>query len=202
MDRLDQSGQSDRSKLSDEQLVEALAAGDDDALSVLYDRYAKAVFSLAARITRDQSTAEEVTQEVFVRTWRSAATYTASRGRFASWLLSVTHHLAVDQLRRRNARPQAVATIDDLVVQGLPDTRTDIEEEALVRERRDAIVRALSQLPPAQRQVIELAYFGGLTHVEIATRLGDPLGTVKTRMRLGVMKLRDLLQRPGLGVTV
>ncbi|MCC6626194.1 MAG: RNA polymerase subunit sigma, partial [Chloroflexi bacterium] len=75
MDRLDQSGQSDRSKLSDEQLVEALAAGDDDALSVLYDRYAKAVFSLAARITRDQSTAEEVTQEVFVRTWRSAATY-------------------------------------------------------------------------------------------------------------------------------
>src|SRR4051794_33648384 len=121
----------DKTALSDEQLIEALAAGDESALGVLYDRYAKAVFSLAARITRDQSTAEEITQEVFLRLWRNAATYSASRGRFASWLLSVTHHLAVDQLRRRQARPQAVATIDDLVVQGLPDTRTDIEEEAL-----------------------------------------------------------------------
>ena len=191
----------DKTALSDEQLIEALAAGDESALGVLYDRYAKAVFSLAARITRDQSTAEEITQEVFLRLWRNAATYSASRGRFASWLLSVTHHLAVDQLRRRQARPQAVATIDDLVVQGLPDTRTDIEEEALLRERRDIIITALGQLPPAQRQVIELAYFGGLTHVEIAARLGDPLGTVKTRMRLGVQKLRELLQRPGLGVT-
>jgi RNA polymerase sigma-70 factor (ECF subfamily) len=186
---------------SDEQLIEAVAAGDEAALGVLYDRYAKAVFSLAARITRDQSTAEEITQEVFLRLWRNAATYSAARGRFASWLLSVTHHLAVDQLRRRQARPQAVASIDDLVVQGLPDTRADVEEETWLVERRELIQKAMAQLPPAQRQVIELAYFGGLTHVEIATRLGDPLGTVKTRMRLGVQKLRELLQMPGLGVT-
>lgn len=189
------------SGLSDEQLIEAVAAGDEAALGVLYDRYAKAVFSLAARITRDQSTAEEITQEVFLRLWRNAATYSTARGRFGSWLLSVAHHLAVDQVRRRQARPQAVARIDELVVQGLPDTRADVEEETWLSERREIIQRALAQLPPAQRQVIELAYFGGLTHVEIAARLGDPLGTVKTRMRLGVQKLRELLQRPGLGVT-
>ena len=186
---------------ADEHLIQAVAAGDEAALGVLYDRYAKAVFSLAARITHDQGTAEEITQEVFLRLWRNAATYSAARGRFGSWLLSVTHHLAVDQLRRRQARPQAVASIDDLVVQGLPDRRTDVEEETWLAERREIIQQALRQLPAAQREVIELAYFGGLTHVEIASRLGDPLGTVKTRMRLGVQKLREVLQRPGLEVT-
>jgi len=186
---------------ADEHLIQAVAAGDEAALGVLYDRYAKAVFSLAARITHDQGTAEEITQEVFLRLWRNAATYSAARGRFGSWLLSVTHHLAVDQLRRRQARPQTVASIDDLVVQGLPDHRTDVEEETWLAERREIIQQALRQLPAAQREVIELAYFGGLTHVEIASRLGDPLGTVKTRMRLGVQKLREVLQRPGLEVT-
>jgi RNA polymerase sigma-70 factor (ECF subfamily) len=192
----------ERATPSDEALIEAVAEGDEAALVMLYDRYAKAVFSLAARITQDQGLAEEITQEVFLRLWRNAATFTAGRGRFASWLLGVAHHLAVDQLRRRRARPQAVASTDDLQVQGIADLRTDVEEEAWLRVRREMMLEALARLPEAQRQVIELAYFGGLTHVEIAARLGDPLGTVKTRMRLGLLKLRELLQAQGLEVTM
>jgi RNA polymerase sigma-70 factor (ECF subfamily) len=192
----------ERALPADESLIAAVAQGDEAALGILYDRYARAVYSLAARITHDQGTAEEITQEVFLRLWRNAATYTTARGRFASWLLSMTHHLAIDQVRRRQARPQAVASTDDLPVQGIPDSRVDVEEEAWLAVRRDLIRRALAQLPDAQRQVIELAYFGGLTHVEIAAELGDPLGTVKTRLRLGVQKLRELLGAPELGVTV
>jgi RNA polymerase sigma-70 factor (ECF subfamily) len=192
----------ERVQPSDETLIAAVAGGDEEALGMLYDRYAKAVFSLAARITREQGLAEEITQEVFLRLWRNAATYTAGRGRFASWLLGVTHHLSVDQLRRRQARPQAVASTDELTVQGRPDTRTNVEEEAWLRVRREIMLDALAQLPEAQRRVIELAYYGGLTHVEIAAMLGDPLGTVKTRMRPGLQKLRELLQAQGLGVTV
>src|SRR5262245_54032483 len=117
----------ERALPADEHLIVAVGQGAEAALGTLYDRYARAVFALAARITHDQGTAEEITQEVFLRLWRNAATYTTARGRFASWLLSMTHHLAIDQLRRRQARPQAVASTDDLPVQGIPDTRVDVE---------------------------------------------------------------------------
>jgi RNA polymerase sigma-70 factor (ECF subfamily) len=187
---------------SDEILIASVAEGDEAAFAMLYDRYVKAVYSLALRITQDQGLAEEVTQEAFVRLWRNAATFTSERGRFASWLLGVTHHLAIDQLRRRQARPQAAVSTDDLLVQGLPDTRANVEEEAWLSVRRDLIVRALAQLPEPQRRVIELAYFNGMTHVEIAALVGDPLGTVKTRMRLGLQKLREALQAQGLGARV
>lgn len=187
---------------SDEALIAAVAGGDEVSFGMLYDRYIKAVYSLALRIVQEQSLAEEVTQEVFVRLWRNAATFTSERGRFASWLLGMTHHLAIDQVRRRRARPQAIASTDDLPVQGLPDTRIDVEEEAWMSVRRDVLRRALAQLPEAQRRVIELAYFNGLTHVEIAALVGDPLGTIKTRMRLGLQKLRESLQAQGLGARV
>lgn len=187
---------------SDEALIAAVAGGDEASFGMLYDRYVKAVFSLALRIVQEQGVAEEVTQEVFVRLWRNAATFTSERGRFASWLLGMTHHLAIDQVRRRRARPQAIASTDDLPVQGLPDTRIDVEEEAWMSVRRDVLRRALAQLPEAQRRVIELAYFNGLTHVEIAALVGDPLGTIKTRMRLGLQKLRESLQAQGLGARV
>lgn len=187
---------------SDEALIAAVAGGDEVSFGMLYDRYIKAVYSLALRIVQEQSLAEEVTQEVFVRLWRNAATFTSERGRFASWLLGMTHHLAIDQVRRRRARPQAIASTDDLPVQGLPDTRIDVEEEAWMSVRRDVLRRALVQLPEAQRRVIELAYFNGLTHVEIAALVGDPLGTIKTRMRLGLQKLRESLQAQGLGARV
>lgn len=187
---------------SDEALIAAVAGGDEASFGMLYDRYVKAVYSLALRIVQEQGLAEEVTQEVFVRLWRNAATFTSERGRFASWLLGMTHHLAIDQVRRRRARPQAIASTDDLPVQGLPDTRIDVEEEAWMSVRRDVLRRALAQLPEAQRRVIELAYFNGLTHVEIAALVGDPLGTIKTRMRLGLQKLRESLQAQGLGARV
>jgi RNA polymerase sigma-70 factor (ECF subfamily) len=188
----------DRATPSDDGLIAAVADGDQAAFGMIYDRYAKAVFSLALRITRDVGLAEEITQEVFLRVWRNAATFTAERGRFASWLLSMTHHRAIDQLRRRQARPQAAASMDEAQVQGMPDTRADVEEESWLTVRREIIQQALTQLPEAQRRVIELAYFGGLTHVEIAALLGDPLGTVKTRLRLGLQKLREALQAQGL----
>ena len=188
----------DRATPSDDDLIAAVASGDQEAFGMIYDRYSKAVFSLALRITRDQGLAEEITQEVFLRVWRNAATFTAERGRFASWLLGMTHHRAIDQLRRRQARPQATASTDEDQVQGMPDTRINVEEEAWIGVRREIIHGALTELPEPQRRVIELAYFSGLTHVEIAAMLGDPLGTVKTRLRLGLRKLRDALQAHGL----
>ena len=188
----------DRATPPDDALIAAIASGDQEAFGTIYDRYSKAVFSLALRITREQGLAEEITQEVFLRVWRNAATFTAERGRFASWLLGMTHHRAIDQLRRRQARPQAVASTDEDQVQGMPDTHVNVEEEAWLGVRREIIHGALTQLPEPQRRVIELAYFSGLTHVEIAAMLGDPLGTVKTRLRLGLRKLREALQAQGL----
>lgn len=181
---------------SDEELMAAVAAREEAALGALYDRHARSVYTLAMRITRDPGVAEEITQEIFLRVWRSAGQYSADRGRFANWLLRMTHHLAIDQLRRRQARPAVVASTDDRQILGIPDGAINVEEEAWLNARRAMVTTALEQLPDAQRRVIELAYFGGLTHVEIAARLGDPLGTVKTRLRLGLLKLRDLLRIP------
>jgi RNA polymerase sigma-70 factor (ECF subfamily) len=176
--------------------VAAIARGDERALGLLYDRYAKAVFSLAVRVTQDRELAEEITQEVFLRVWRNAGGFAVERGRLVTWLLSIAHHQAIDQLRRRSARPTVVASTDDLAIQALPDLRTDVEEEAWLRIQRDSVTTALGALPEPQRRVIVLAYFRGLTHVEIAGTLNEPMGTVKTRLRLGIERLRRLLRSP------
>ena len=187
----------ERAGPTDETLIALVADGDEAALGQLYDRYATAVFSLAIRITRDQELAEDITQEVFLRVWRKAATFTVERGRFATWLLSMTHHLAVDQVRRQRTRPRAAVSTDEVQVRGLPDPGTDIEEESWVRQQRALVWAALAHLPEAQRRPLELAYFGGLTQVEIAALLGDPLGTIKSRMRQGLLRLRNLLHAQG-----
>ena len=187
----------ERAGPADESLIALVAEGDDAALGQLYDRYAAAVYSLALRILRDQELAEDVTQEVFLRVWRKAATFTVERGRFATWLLSMTHHLAVDQVRRQRTRPRAAVSTDELQVRGLPDPGTDIEEESWIRQQRALVRAALAQLSEAQRRPLELAYFGGLTQVEIAALLGDPLGTIKSRMRQGLGTLRRLLHAQG-----
>ena len=179
---------------SDEELIGRLARGDLEALEELYRRYARPVFSLALRVLGDGPEAEEVTQDVFERAWRHARSYDQTRGRAATWLMSMTHHISVDALRRRQRRPQTVAGENGaLALQLVADPGRDVAD--IANERLDGyeIRRALDTLPVAQRQAIELAFFGGMSHVEIAAMLGDPLGTVKARIRRGMERLRATL---------
>jgi RNA polymerase sigma-70 factor (ECF subfamily) len=180
------------SAMTDEMLVAAIAHRDEAAFTILYDRYVRAVCALAIQVVQEHEVAEELTQEVFLRLWRHAAVYRVERGRFASWLFGITHNLAIDELRRRRRRLMVV-TGASATMRLLPDTQTDVEETACLTVQREEIDRALRQLPLPQRRVIALAYLGGLTHAEIAALLGTPLGTVKTRLRLGIARLRLLL---------
>jgi RNA polymerase sigma-70 factor (ECF subfamily) len=180
--------------LSDVDLIGRASEGDARALEVLYDRYSRVVYSFALRIVGDSQIAEEVLQEVFFRAWQQGSAFKSARGSFITWLLSITHNMAIDEVRRRRRRPQKADSEDpESVLAAVADSSTDIEEEVWLGSLRETIVEALATLPPAQREAIELAYFQGLTQREIAERLGDPLGTIKTRMRLGLQKLRDQL---------
>jgi RNA polymerase sigma-70 factor (ECF subfamily) len=184
--------------VQDEVLIGRLAAGDTAALSLLYDRYAGAVFSLVARILGDRQVAEDLLQEVFVRVWQRAGTYQGARGKPLTWVLGIAHNLAIDEVRRRRRRPLEADERDEegqlVAFQALPSDESGPAEQAWERLRREQILAALEQLPPAQRILIELAYFEGYTQSQLATRLGEPLGTIKTRMRLAVQKLRELLR--------
>ena len=183
---------------SDEELVRRVGEGDTAALEALYSRYARVVFSFAVRIVGDSPTAEEVLQEAFVRTWTQAGTFRTLRGNFASWLLSITHNLAIDELRRRQRRPQRADAGDSGdALFGLVDEAANVEEAAETTVLRDRVALALATLPEAQRIAIELAYFNGLSQREIAAQLDEPLGTIKTRLRLGMHKLKDALASEG-----
>lgn len=184
----------DLRELPDEELVRRMSEGDFDALAVLYDRYARIVYSFAMRILGDGLAAEEVLQEAFTRAWQQAERFELTKGSFASWLLSITHNLAIDEVRKRQRRPQRADRVDIAdVLRGEIDTTVDVEEAAEAAELRARIRAAMESLPEPQRRVIELAYFEGLTQREIAALLGEPLGTIKTRMRLGMQKLKELL---------
>ncbi len=179
---------------TDVDLIGRAADGDARALEVLYDRYSRVVFSFALRIVGDRQVAEEVLQEVFFRAWQQGGAFQAGRGSFVTWLLSITHNMAIDEVRRRRRRPQkADAAEPELLLAGLADTGAgaNVEDEVWVGTLRDTIDTAMRGLPPAQREPIEMAYYQGLTQREIAEALGEPLGTIKTRMRLGMIKLRD-----------
>lgn len=179
--------------LSDEQLVALVAQGEKEALAALYDRYGRIVFSVALRLLRDPSEAEDVTQEVFLKVWARASGYQAERAPFARWLLSITHHHAVDEIRRRHRRVHTQPWEEALnQTVGSPDSLGDGQIWANLGLR--SVREGLEQLPGPQKQAIVMAYFQGMTQVEIAQRCGAPLGTVKTRMRLGLQKLRKLLK--------
>lgn len=170
-----------------------LAAGELEALDGLYDRHSTMAYSIALRITADRSAAEDVVQEAFLGAWRNADRYIEGRGSVRTWLLSIVHHRAVDLIRRR--RP--TSELPD-VVQRVPASLVlpDVWAEVSGRLDQEAILGALESIPPIQREAIELAYFGGLTQSEIAERTGAPLGTVKSRMRLGLRALHDALAGP------
>jgi len=184
----------DLSALNDAELIGRVAEGEAEALEVLYDRYNRVVYSFALRIVSDPLIAEELLQEVFFRAWQQGKAFRESRGAFVTWLLSITHNMAIDEVRKRRRRPQKADSEEpELVLAGMPDASQDVEGEVWLTSLRATIESAMTQLPPAQREAIELAYFQGLTQREISERLGEPLGTIKTRMRLGVQKLREQL---------
>ena len=177
--------------------MEALGRGDIQALERLYDRYSTLVFSVSLRVLHDPQLAEDVVQEVFLRLWRQPASFDPARGRFISWLMSVTRNRALDELRRvsRRSRSEDAEEDDSSPLDALATTDR-MDDPALgveLQEQRDAVRTAMTRLPPEQRRAIELAYFSGLTQAEISDVTGDPLGTVKTRIRLGMRKLRDSL---------
>jgi len=178
--------------LLDEELVVFVARNESWALAELYDRYARLVFSLALKVLNDRASAEEMVQEVFTKVWRGARDYAPERGKFSSWLIGITHHQCIDELRRRRVRPVAESTDDTPLLELAGDD--DPAEAAAYSFEQARVRRALAQIPVEQRTVIELAFFEGLTHQEIANRCREPLGTVKTRVRLGMQKLKDLLK--------
>jgi len=180
---------------ADQRLLERMASGDGAALRTLYDQHARAVFSLAVRLLHSQQDAEDLVQEVFVQAWRQAIRYDPGRGTVAAWLLMQTRSRAIDQLRSRRARPEGTDAESVLAQQRDPAAGADVEVVRL--EQADAVRRALDDLPYPQRAALELAYYQGLTHVEIAAQLQAPLGTVKTRIRQGLLRLRDALTISG-----
>lgn len=177
--------------LGDEDLMQLVAGGDSRAFETIYERHSTAVFSLAYRICGARGTAEEIAQEAFLAIWRSGASYDRTRGSVRTWLLGIVHNRAIDALRRAAAQERRRAA-DERAAEGLEASeRTDVE--AARRETARSVRTLLRELPGDQRRVVELAYFGGFTHEEIARMLDEPLGTVKGRMRLALEKMRSSL---------
>ncbi|TMK75207.1 MAG: sigma-70 family RNA polymerase sigma factor [Actinobacteria bacterium] len=178
-------------QLSDEALVEAIARSDEAALGELYDRFGRVAYGLALKILRDAALAEDAVQEAFLQVWRGAGGYRADRARASTWLLTFVHRRAVDLVRREERRRAEPA--DSLPEPSGPGA----DEAAAASSRREIVQQALQRLPAEQREPIELAYYGGLTQSELAERLGQPLGTIKSRMFTGLQRLRGLLVEAG-----
>jgi RNA polymerase sigma factor (sigma-70 family) len=174
--------------LSDEALVALVARGEEDALAALYDRLGQTAYGLALRVTRDPALAEDVVQEAFLSLWRTAGRFVPERSRAGTWLLTLVHRRAVDLVRReerRRAEP----------IEAAPDVVDATAHEApWLQLERERVRAALARLPDTQREAIELAYYGGFTQAELADRLGQPLGTIKSRMFAGLARLGELLR--------
>jgi len=178
----------------DEELIRQIAHLREEALVQLYDRYSNLVFSIALAIVDDRSTAEEITMDVFMRVWHKAASYRANQAKVRTWLTHIARHHAIDVLRRRSIRPDHFAiSWDGISPREIPPAQ-DSQELVELSLRRERVCAAIAQLPQDQKQALAFAYYGGLTQVEIAEALQQPLGTIKTRLRLAMQKLRDLLQ--------
>lgn len=178
----------------DEALIARIEAGDSVAFETLYDRYSGAVYGLALRMLGATPAAEEAVQEAFLRVWRRSITFRAGQGEVVSWLLGITYNLCIDELRRRRNHGVPIDSNDgQAILDNLPTSEIPVDEEVWLRERRQIIQDALSQLPVEQRHAIELAYFAGLSQRAIAEQTLQPLGTIKTRVRLGLHKLKEIL---------
>src|SRR5438067_10031515 len=178
--------------LSDEALVLLAARSQQGALAELYDRYGRPAYGLALRIVRDEALAEDAVQEAFLSVWRTAARFVPERGEASTWILTLVHRRAVDLVRREERRRA------DTLEHAPEPTGGAVDEQAWLRLQRERVQNALRQLPDQQREAIELAYYGGFTQSELAERLGQPLGTIKSRMFAGLARLRELLEEPGI----
>ena len=178
--------------LSDEALVALMARSEQSALAELYDRYGRIAYGLSLRVLRDESLAEDAVQEGFLAVWRTAARFMPERGKASTWILTLVHRRAVDVVRREERR--RADTLEYAPEQG----GGDVHEDAWLRLQRERVQAALKQLPDQQREAIELAYYGGFSQSELAERLGQPIGTIKSRMFAGLARLRELLGEPGL----
>jgi RNA polymerase sigma-70 factor (ECF subfamily) len=183
---------SDLQRLADEDLMPLVAAKDADAFEVFYDRHGGAAYSLAYRIVGDRQAAEDVTQEALISIWRSGARFDRARGSVRGWTLGIVRNRAIDLLRRDSGRaPKLAFDSEEILEHRASDQFTDVE--ALRNETAREVRGALGGLPEDQSKVIQLAFFGGFSHSEIAKMLGEPLGTIKGRMRLGMEKIRGSL---------
>lgn len=182
-------------RLGDEDLMALVLEGDSVAFEIVYERHGGVAFSLAHRMCGRGAAAEDVVQEAFLSAWRRAASYDPARGSVRTWLLSIVHHRAVDALRRsgNDGRRRVDLPVEEMDF----DAGVSVDGEVIERDRAGVVRDALTELPAEQSKVIELAYFGGFTHTEIADMLGVPIGTIKGRMRLGLTKLRTRFEPLG-----
>lgn len=176
-----------------------VVAGDSNALETLYDRYAAPLMGVVLRIVKERAVAEEIVQETFWRVWDKADSFNADRGKFTTWMYSIGRRLAIDYTRRQKIRPQAARSeAEEEIMLREPDEATNVVETANLHFEQERVRSALSVLSPEQYEVIELAYFKGLTRQEIAQAVDAPLGTIHTRARLGLQKLRTALEGAGM----
>jgi RNA polymerase sigma-70 factor (ECF subfamily) len=181
----------------DQDLIVRVAQGDERAIATLYDRYAQVLYAVAYRIVRERADADEVVLEALAQAWREAPRFESNRGSVAAWLTMMTRSRALDQVRSRNRRTRitdSAAQEDPATAPAMGVWRDRPDDGVEAGERQKRVREALDQLSPPQRETIELAYYEGLSQSEIAERLQEPLGTIKTRMRLGMLKLRDALR--------
>jgi len=180
----------DLARLSDEALLSLVASSDEDALAALYDRFGRVAYGLALRILRDQALAQDAVQEAFLGVWRNADRFLAERAKASTWILTLVHRRAVDLVRREERRrAEPLADTDDAA--GVSGSAAD---DAWLRLERERVQAALRRLPDQQREALELAYYGGFSQSQLAERLGEPLGTIKSRMHTGLARLRELLE--------
>lgn len=179
----------EQAPISDAELLRQITGGDEVALASLYDRYKTILFSLILRILHSQPEAEDILQDVFIQVWKKAADFDETRGRPFTWLVTLARSRAIDRLRQLSARERTATEAS----RAAPEEWTDAVEDAIKSEQSAVVRQALAELPEEQRRTLLLAYFEGLTQTEIAEKLSAPLGTVKTRMRSGMIKLRELL---------
>ncbi len=183
--------------LADEELIALVVEGDAGAFAVLYDRHARVAYSLAYRMMGEKQAAEDLVQDALLKAWRGAGSYRAERGSVRTWILSIVHNRGIDQLRSLASRRR---TQDKVEASAPTSQSTEAFAETWRNTRREQVRKALGTLPPEQLKILELAYFSGYTHAEIAGLLGLPLGTVKGRMRLGLKKLKDYFDSKDIAV--